>query len=149
MKAGGFYFEDFAPKKRMRHARGKTVEAYENHLLTHWTLNTAQIHFNKDMAARAPSKRRLVYGGATLSIVLGLASEDCAEHALQELRLDKMRLPNPVFHGDTLYAASEVLECRPRDDESGEVGFRHWGFNQREDMVLEIERWALLKRRKT
>ncbi len=142
------FFEEFREGTRIRHARGKTVEAYENHLLTHMTLNTAQVHFNKDFAASEPNKRRLVFGGATLSVVLGLASQDCAAQAIAELSLDKMRLNHPVFHGDTLYAASEILECRPFETKNaGEVLFRHWGFNQDGALVLEVERRALIRKR--
>jgi acyl dehydratase len=62
--------------------------------------------------------------------------------------MDKIRLRAPVFHGDTLYAYSEVLQTRSADRADGEmVVFRHWGVNQKEEIVFEGERTVLIKRR--
>lgn len=141
------YFEDFAVGTVMEHARGKTVEPLENVLFTNLVLNTAQSHFNADIMTRDARKYRLVYGGVTASIVVGLAAQDTAENALAELAMDKIRFPASVFHGDTLYAYSEVLalEDGTRPD-AGEVLFRHWGLNQDKTIVFTGERRVLIKR---
>lgn len=142
------YFEDFTVGQVIKHARGKTMEPLENVLFTNLTMNTAQGHFNEDLMKQTPYGQRLSYGGANFSIVMGLASEDCCENALCELGMDNIKLTNPVFHGDTLYAYTEVLELKDADrEDAGEVRFRHYGFNQDKKQVFEGERRVLLKRR--
>ena len=142
------YFEDFVPGTVMRHARGKTVEALENVLITNLVMNTAQGHFNEHAMKDSRFGQRITFGGVTLSLIIGLATQDTAENALAELGLDKIRFSAPVFHGDTLYAFSEVLASGPADrPDAGIVTFRHWGVNQDEKVVFEGERRALIKRR--
>jgi itaconyl-CoA hydratase len=142
------YFEDFAPGIVMRHARGKTVEAIENVILTNLVMNTAQAHFNEHAMKGNRFGRRVTFGGVTLSLVIGLAAQDTGENALAELSLDKVRFSNPVFHGDTLYAFTEVLAVAPAErEDAGIVHFRHWGVNQDEKVVFEGERRTLIKRR--
>lgn len=149
------YFEDFEVGQTLRHARGKTITNLENVNLTTMVMNTAQGHYNEDMMTRARgakaadrSSNVISYGGVNFSIVLGLASQDTVENALAEIGLDKISLKTPVFHGDTLYAYSRVLEKRDSDqDDAGIVVFQHWGVNQRDQLVAEVERTALIKRR--
>lgn len=147
------YFEDFSVGDLYEHARGKTVTEVDNVLVTNLVMNTAQGHFNEHLMASSPLKHRIVFGGATAALVIGLAMQDTGENALKELGLDKMRFKTPVFHGDTLYAFTEVLaKSEPaaggggRSD-AGEVRFRHWGVNQHGAIVLEVERRVLVKRR--
>jgi itaconyl-CoA hydratase len=143
------WFEDFAPGQRMRHARGTTVGEVEGQLLTKLVLNTAQAHFNEQAMAGSPlGEGRLVFGLVTGSIVIGLATQDTAEHALAEVGLDGLRFTAPVHHGDTLYAFSEVLAVEGAErDYAGLVRFRHWGANQEGTIVFEGERTVLVKRR--
>lgn len=148
-KIASLFFEDFTPGRRIAHARGRTVTEMDNVLFTHLTMNSAQAHFNHEAMVDTPFGQRLVFGGITASIVIGLASQDTAENALQEVSLDRLRLQSPVFHGDTLNAFSEVIEALPADGRSdaGVVRFRHWGLNQRDQIVCEAERTVLVKRR--
>jgi acyl dehydratase len=143
------WFEDFTPGERMRHARGTTVGEVENQLLTKLVLNTSQAHFNTHAMAGSPlGDGRLVFGLVTGSIVVGLATQDTAEHALAEVGLDRMRFTAPVHHGDTLYAYTEVLAAEDSDRaDAGLVRFRHWGANQDGTIVCEAERTVLVKRR--
>ena len=142
------YFEDFAVGDRMRHARGKTVTDFELATLCHLVMNTAQGHFNDHFMSNTPFGERIVFGGITAAIVIGLATEDTGEHALAELGLDRVRFPGPVKHGDTIYALTEVAAVEPGDrDGAGEVTFRHWGINQRDEVVFEGTRRTAIKRR--
>jgi acyl dehydratase len=143
------WFEDFTPGDRMRHARGTTVGEVESQLLTKLVLNTAQAHFNEHVMIGSPlGDGRLVFGLVTGSIVIGLATQDTAEQAIAELRLDRLRFTAPVHHGDTLYAFSEVLSVDDADrDDAGVVRFQHWGINQEGTIVFEAERTVLVKRR--
>jgi acyl dehydratase len=142
------YFEDFSAGDRIKHARGTTVGELENQLLTKLVMNTAQAHFNEHAMKDTPFGHRLVFGLVTGSIVMGLATQDIAENALAELRLDKLRFTAPVFHGDTLYAYTEVLsKTEVEHEDAGEVTFKHWGVNQDGKVVFEGERTILIKRR--
>ncbi len=142
------YFEDFAIGDAIRHQRGKTITPLENVLITNMVMNTAQGHFNEHHMANSRFGRILCYGGVNFSIVLGLASQDCCENALAELRLDRIRLTRPVTHGDTLYAYSEVIGKRDAGrDDAGIIVFMHYGYNQHDELVAEVERTVLLKRK--
>jgi itaconyl-CoA hydratase len=139
----GSYFEDFTVGSCVEHPRGKTIGEIDNVLITNMVMNTAQAHFNEHRTGR-----RVVFGGITASMVIGLAMEDTGENAIAELGLDRVRFRNPVFHGDTLYALSEVLEAIPLErPDAGEVRFRHVGFNQDGAIVFEGERRVLIRRR--
>ena len=142
------YFEDFKVGDIFRHSRGKTVTPLENVLITNLVLNSADGHFNEHKMADTHFGGILSYGGVNFSLVLGLSTQDCCENALEEIGLDNVRLKRPVMHGDTLYVYSEVLESADavRED-AGIVRFRHWGVNQRDEVVVEIDRIALIKRR--
>ena len=144
----GNYYEDFMVGDRIRHARGTTVGELENQMLTKLVMNTAQAHFNDHAMKASPWGKRIVFGLITGSIVMGLATQDIAENALAELRLDKLRFTAPVFHGDTLYAYTEVLaKTDVEREDAGEVTFKHWGVNQEGNVVFEGERTVLVKRR--
>ncbi|MCZ0944337.1 MAG: MaoC family dehydratase [Gammaproteobacteria bacterium] len=149
------YFEDFEPGAVVRHARGKTMCEQDNVGITLQVLNTAEGHFNEDLMQRNAMGRegwnaRLQFGGVTIAMVIGLAMQDTGENAIAELGLDKIRLKAPVFHGDTLYAYSEVLEKRPGDQpDAGIVVFKHYGVNQKDQVVFEGERTLLIKKRPT
>jgi acyl dehydratase len=142
------YFEDFEVGLVIKHARGKTITPLENVLITNLVMNTAQGHFNEDQMQKNGFAGVVVYGGVNFSMVLGLASQDCCENALAELGLDNVRLSKPVLHGDTIYAYSEVLSSEAADrEDAGIVLFRHYGFNQRDEQIVQVDRRVLLKRR--
>jgi itaconyl-CoA hydratase len=141
------YYEDFEPGQVLRHVRGKTMCENDNVGITLQVLNTAQSHFNED-ALKDSYGKRLQFGGVTIAMTIGLAMQDTGENALAELALDKIRLKAPVFHGDTLYAFTEVLEKSDGDrEDAGEVLFHHWGVNQNDEIVFEGDRRVLIKRR--
>ena len=140
------YFEDFTPGLVIRHTRGKTMCENDNVGITLQVLNTAEAHFNED-AVKESFGKRLQFGGVTIAMVIGLAMQDTGENAIRELGLDQIRLKASVFHGDTLYAFSEVRETREMDDASGEVLFKHWGLNQNDEIVFEgLRRVQIAKR---
>lgn len=142
------YFEDFEVGAVYRHARGKTITPLENVLITHLVMNTAQGHFNEHEMAATPWGTTVSYGGVNFSLILGLASQDCVENAIEELGLNNIRLSKPVVHGDTLYAYTEVLSKSDGErSDAGIVEFRHYGVNQRDELVAQVERRVLIKRR--
>lgn len=145
----GRFFEDFRVGDHYRHPLGRTITETDNTWFTLLTNNTHQIHFNADYAARTEFKQPLVVSTLTLAIVTGLSVGDVSQNSVANLGWDKVRLPNPVFAGDTIYAESEVLEARPSKSRptNGVVRVRTRGFNQRGETVIEYERTVLVYRR--
>jgi acyl dehydratase len=142
------YFEDFTVGAVYKHSRGKTIEWLENVLITNLVMNTAAGHFNTHQMKSMSWGTILSFGGVNFSLVLGLAAQDCIENALEELGLDNIRLSKPVIHGDTLYAYTEVLsKSDGTRADAGVVEFRHYGVNQRDELVAQVDRRALIKRR--
>lgn len=142
------YFEDFTVGEVLRHRRGKTIEPLENVLITNMVMNTASGHFDEVAMRDTPFKKRLQFGGVTASLIIGMSSQDTSENALAELTMTNIRFKEPVFHGDTLYAFTEVLE--KKDSERADVGvvvFHHWGVNQDDRVVFEGDRQVLVKKR--
>lgn len=150
MTGDGNWFEDFTVGQRMKHFRSATIDEVENNFISKQVMNTAQSHWNEEAMKGSPlGDGRLVFGLITGSMTVGLTSQDTAENALLELGLDKVRFKKPVHHGDTLTAYSEVLatDASPDRDDAGIVRFKHWGRNQHGDVVCELERRVLIKRR--
>ena len=148
LTSGDNFFEDFDVGQTIRHARGKTVTNLENVNFTNMVMNTAQGHFNEDMMSKTPLGTVISYGGVNFSIVLGLSSQDTVENALAEIGLDQIKLKHPVVHGDTIYTYSRVLEKRDAErEDAGIIVFQHWGLNQNDKLVAELQRTALIKRR--
>lgn len=142
------YFEDFGVGQHWEHARGKTVTEMDGVLITNLVMNTAQGHFNEHLMQSSPQGQRIVFGGVTIAMVIGLAMQDTGEQAIAELSLDRVRLRTSVFHGDTLYAFSEVLATEDADrPNAGIVTFRHRGVNQNGAVVFEGVRRVLIRRR--
>jgi acyl dehydratase len=148
----GSYFEDFNVGDTLVHQRGRTITEADNHIFTSMVMNTAELHFNQDLVDRDPATyyngRRVVYGGVVLAFTVGLASEDTSENAIAEVEMDNGRHTNPVFHGDTIYAESTVLEKRDSDrPDAGLVKFKLAGKKPDGTVVVEIERTVLIKRK--
>jgi len=144
------YFEDFPVGRKLRHARGATIDEVENNYLSKAVDNTAQAHWNEHAMRGGPlGSGRVVFGLITGSMVIGLASQDTAENAIAEVGLDKLRFVSPVHHGDTIYALSEVLAASdsPDRNDAGLVTFKHWGITHEDRLVFEGERTVLLKKR--
>lgn len=147
----GNYFEDFQVGDVLEHVRGRTVTDMDNYLVTHMTMNTAQAHFNLPYARQMMGgafTERLVVGPCTIAIVVGLTTEDMSENAFMDLGMTGIRLPNPVFAGDTLHARSEVLEVRESErPDAGIVRYRFTGWKDGGTPVVEGERTILVKKR--
>jgi acyl dehydratase len=135
----------------INHSLGRTLTEMDNVLFSALTMNTQPLHLNEDYAQKhSPFGRRVVNGIFTLGLAVGISVPDLTEGTLvANLGYDNVRHPHPLFHGDTLYVATEVLEVRAsrsRPDQ-GIVRFRHTGRNQEGVVVLEFERTALLHKR--
>ena len=144
----GRYFDEFAVGDVIRHSLGRTITEMDNVLFSALTMNTQPLHVNEDYAQKhSQFGRRIVNGIFTLGLAVGISVPDLTEGTLvANLGYDNVRHPHPMFHGDTLYVATEVLdvrESRSRPDQ-GIVRFLHTGRNQDGVVVLQFERTALM-----
>jgi acyl dehydratase len=145
----GRYFEDFAVGEVYRHPLGRTVLPTDNSWLTLLTQNTAALHFDAAFAEQTEWGRPLVDSTFTLALVTGQSVHDVSMNVMANLGWDRVRMPNPVFEGDTLYSQSEVLEARASASRPnvGVVRVRTVGFNQDGVVVITFERTLLVYRR--
>lgn len=111
-EAVGRYFEDFAVGDVYQHWPGRTISETDNTWFTLLTMNTHPLHFDAVYAAGTEFGKPLVNSCLTLSMVVGMSVRDLSQNAIANLGWDKIKLTAPVFIGDTLYAASEVLDKR-------------------------------------
>lgn len=144
----GRYFEDFSVGDVFEHPLGRTVLAADNVWFTLLTVNANPIHFDAHYASQTEWGRPLVDSTFTLALVTGLSVADISQNAVN-LGWDEVRLPAPVFEGDTIYAQSEVLHLRPSGSrpQQGIVTVRTIGFNQEGTVVIEYKRTLLIYRR--
>lgn len=148
----GNYFEDFVVGDVYEHQRGRTITNFDNYAITHMSLNTAQAHFNRDYVEKTTKgqfRERIAVGPSTIAMVVGMTSEDMSENAFMDVGYTGIRLPNPVYAGDTLYASSEVLELRddPARSDAGLMRYKFTGKNTDGKLVCEGERTVLVKKR--
>ena len=144
----GRVFEDFEPGDIFEHPLGRTITQTDNIWFTLLTVNTNPIHFDEAYAARTEFKRPLVDSTFTLALITGLSVSDVSLNAIN-LGWDEVRLPAPVFEGDTLYAQSEVIQARPSASRPsmGIVKLRTTGINQEGVKVIEFLRTIMVYRR--
>ena len=145
----GRFYEDFAVGDVFRSRFGRTVTQTDNIWFTCLTMNTNPIHFDEPRAARTQFGRPLVNSAFTLALITGLTVPDTSENAAANLAWTDIKLPKPVFEGDTLHAESEILEVRESasNPSVGIVSMRCRGINQRGEVVIEFKRTFMAYRR--
>jgi itaconyl-CoA hydratase len=145
----GRFLEDFNVGDVFRSRIGRTITETDNIWFTTLTMNTNQIHFNRAFAERTEFGRTLVVSTLTLAIVLGLSVADTSENAAANLAWTDVKMPNPVFPGDTLWAETEVLSVRESKSRPnvGIVGVRSRGVNQDAQVVIEFVRTFMVYKR--
>jgi len=142
-------FEDFAVGDVYRSSVSRTVTEADNLLFTMLAMNTNELHFSEEAARASEWGQILVNSTFTLSLVLGLSVRDTTEKGGVNLGWKEIRLPKPVFIGDTLRSETEVLSARVSESRPGFgiVEVRTRGLNQRDEVVCEFERSFLIPRR--
>jgi itaconyl-CoA hydratase len=145
----GRYFEDFEIGDVYEHPLGRTVLATDNSWFTLLTQNTAPLHFDAHYAAGTEWGRPLVDSTFTLALVTGQSVSDVSQNVMANLGWDEVRLPHPVFEGDTIYSESEVLEVRGSRSRPnvGIVTVATRGYNQDGTVVITFKRTLLVYRR--
>jgi acyl dehydratase len=145
----GRFFEDFEVGDVYRSRFGRTVTRADNIWFTCLTMNTNPLHFSEPYAEATQFGQLLVNSTLTLALVTGLTVPDTSENAAANLAWTDIKLPKPVFEGDTIWAESEILGLRDsRSNPSvGIVSMRCRGINQRREVVIEFKRTFMAYRR--
>ncbi len=128
----GPYFEDFEVGQVIRHSVGRTISEVDNTWFTLLTLNTNQMHFNRQYAERSEFGKILVNSGFSLGLVLGMSVLETSHHAAANLGFEEVRFPHPIYVGDTMWVETLVLGVRESKSRphSGIVRVRTRGLNQ-------------------
>ncbi len=146
----GKYFDELEVGQVIKHSLGRTITEMDNVLFSALTMNPQPLHINEDFASKTQFGQRIVNGIFTLGLAVGLTVADLTEGTLvANLGYESVKHPHPMFHGDTLYVETEVVEKRESRSkpDQGIVRFRHVGRNQQGVVVIEFERTALMLKR--
>jgi len=145
----GRVFEDFTVGDVYEHPLGRTVLAADNVWFTCLTMNTNPIHFDAEYASKTEFKKPLVNSCFTLALVTGQSVTDLTMNGVANLGWDEVKLPNPLFEGDTVKSKSEVLETRESKSRPhvGIVRVKTTGLNQHQVPVIEFTRTFMVWKR--
>jgi acyl dehydratase len=143
----GRYFDQWQVGDRIVHELRRTVTETDNLLISTLTHNPQPLHLDAEAAGASEFGRILVNGTFTFALMVGISVGDTTLGTLvANLGYDEVRMPSPVFIGDTLRAETEVVALRPSKSRPGQgvVTFRHVMLNQRDETVCTCLRSALL-----
>lgn len=146
----GLYYEEFEPGAVIEHQTRRTVTEFDNIQFCAMTLNLAPLHIDAEYAKSTIYGQPLVNSLFTLGLVTGISMQDTTQGTtLGNLGFQETTFPKPVFYGDTIRVRTQVLskrESKSRDD-SGIVFLQHIGLNQRDEIVVDCHRAALMLKR--
>ena len=145
----GRYLEEFEVGAVYKHWPAKTVTEAEDHLFCLLTMNHHPLHVNDVYAAKSQQGRNVVAGPYVYSLIFGMSVSDVSGKAIANLATEELSHPAPVFHGDTLFAESEVLETKESRStpDRGTVKVHTRAFNQDGVLVAEFKRVVLVPRK--
>ena len=145
----GRYLDDFNVGDIYEHRPGRTISEADNTWFTLLTMNQHPLHFDHEYAKHSEFGKPIVNSCLTVSIVAGMTVSDVSQKAIANLGWTDIKMPAPVFNGDTLYAESEVLdkrESRSRPTQ-GVVTVETRAYNQRKELVMSFLRNVLVPKR--
>jgi acyl dehydratase len=144
----GKWFEELVPGMRFDHAVTRTVTESDNTLFSCVTMNPQPLHLDAEFAASSEFGERLVNSMFTLALLVGITVyEVTLGTTVANLGFDEVTFPKPMFHGDTLWAETEVIDARPSQSRPGNgiVTLEHRGYNQHDELVARCRRTALMR----
>lgn len=145
----GRYYEDFEVGHIYQHRPGRTISETDNTWFTLLTMNTHPLHFDAEYAKASEFGRPLVNSAFTVALVVGMSVSDVSQKAIANLGWKEIRLPAPVFVGDTLYGESEVMDKRESKSRptAGIVTVKTLGRNSDGTVVCDFDRTLLIPKR--
>jgi itaconyl-CoA hydratase len=148
-ESAGRYLEDFEIGAVYEHRPGRTITESDNTWFTLLTMNQHPMHFDKEFAKDSEFGRCLVASPLTVGIAVGQSVADTSGKAIANLGWSDIKLPAPLFVGDTMYSESEVLAVRESKSRpnQGIVTIKTIGKNQDDAVVISFERSMLIPKR--
>lgn len=145
----GRYLEDFTVGDIYEHRPGRTITDTDNVWFTLLTMNTHPAHFDYEFAKKTEFGKPLVCSPFTVALLVGMSVSDISQKAIANLGWGDIKLPHPLFPGDTLYGESEVLAKRDsrKRPQQGIVTVKTIGLNQDKVVVCSFERSVLVWKR--
>lgn len=143
----GRYFDEWQVGDRVDHPITRTVTETDNVLISALTHNPQPMHLDHEVAAASEFGKPLVNSVFTFGLMIGVSVADTTLGTLvANLGYDSLKFPNPVFAGDTLRSETECIAVRESGSRptAGIVTWAHRSFNQRNELVCECTRTALL-----
>jgi acyl dehydratase len=146
----GRYLEEFEVGAVYKHWPAKTVTEADDHLFCLITMNHHPLHINDVYAGQSQQGRNVVVGPLVYSLALGMSVSDVSGKAIANLATEELKHPAPVFHGDTLFCESEVLEVKESRSKTdrGTVRVHTRVLNQEGVLVAEFKRLVLVPRKR-
>lgn len=146
---GERYLEDFTVGQVIQHWPGRTIRDYDDTWFTLLTMNTNPIHFDDHYASQTQHGRCLVNGILVFAIAVGMSVKDVSQNAIANLEYESVKHLGPTFHGDTIYAETEILEVVPSKSRSdrGILYLETRARNQKNEPVLSLRRRVMIPRR--
>ena len=142
----GRSFEELNSGQVFQHWPGRTITEFDDTLFSLLSMNQHPVHIDAHYAASTQHGQRLVEGPIVISLVIGMSQADIGGRSLETLDYSDIRHTLPVFHGDTIYAETTVLEKNALPGGRGLVKVEHRGKNQRGEIVLTMRRRIVLPR---
>ena len=145
----GPFFEDFEVGQVIKHWPGRTIRDFDDTWFTLMTMNSNPIHFDDHYAGTLQHGQCLVNGLLVFSITVGMSVRDVSQSALANLEYESVRHLGPTFHGDTIYAETEILEkteSKSKNDR-GILYLETRGTNQKDEKILVFRRRVMIPRR--
>ena len=145
----GRYLEEFEVGAGYKHWPAKTITEADDHLFCLITMNHHPLHINDVYASQSQQGRNVVVGPLVYSLALGMSVSDVSGKAIANLATEELSHPAPVFHGDTLFVESEVLEKRESrsKEDRGTVKVHTRVYNQGGTLVAEFKRLVLVPKK--
>jgi acyl dehydratase len=147
---GGLYYEELEVGTTIEHEIRRTMTEMDNVLFSTMSLNPQPLHLDAEFSKTSLFGQRLVNSIFTLGCVTGITVVDTTlGTTVGNLGFEEVKFPNPMFHGDTLHVVTEIIDKRESKSRptTGIVNFRHVGYNQRDEIVCECSRAALMLKR--
>ena len=144
----GRYLEEFTVGDIYKHWPGRTITESDNMLFCMLTMNHHPLHIDANYAKDTQFGRNVVVGNLVMDIAFGMSVEDVSGKAIANLSIDQVQFHKPTFHGDTIYAETEVLSVRESESRSdrGIVTVETRATNQRDELVMSFKRSVLIPR---
>ena len=149
-EAFGSWYEDYQVGDIYKHWPGRTVNEYDDTLFSMITMNHAPLHIDEHYMSSSQFGQRLVNGLFVISLVVGMTVREISGKAIANLEYETVKHLGPTFHGDTIYAETEILEKRESKSKNDRgilyVETRAW--NQRDETILTLRRRVMIPKRR-